>query len=174
MFVTKLNLADPSKPSGFTLIELLVAITIVGIPFAVAAFRIASFAAFPFGKELVDARAVGEDRILGTSLANLLWIILAGLWAADVSTASALLLGSATLASTDIIKRSFSPDLSPARDQLVCRVTVLALSVFTFLLASFPAGLVIYWTWNNLLSVIQQYVIMKRAGVAIGRKAGAT
>ncbi len=46
--------------------------------------------------------------------------------------------------------------------------------IFTFLLASFPAGLVIYWTWNNLLSVIQQYVIMKRAGVTIGRKAGAT
>jgi YidC/Oxa1 family membrane protein insertase len=46
--------------------------------------------------------------------------------------------------------------------------------IFTFLLASFPAGLVIYWTWNNLLSVIQQYVIMKRAGVAIGRNAGPT
>ena len=29
---------------------------------------------------------------------------------------------------------------------------------FTFLLASFPAGLVIYWAWNNLLSVIQQSV----------------
>jgi ribosome biogenesis GTP-binding protein YsxC/EngB len=29
---------------------------------------------------------------------------------------------------------------------------------FTFLLASFPAGLVLYWTWNNLLSVLQQGV----------------
>jgi len=38
---------------------------------------------------------------------------------------------------------------------------------FTFLLASFPAGLVIYWAWNNLLSVIQQYVIMRRQGVKI-------
>ena len=38
---------------------------------------------------------------------------------------------------------------------------------FTFLLASFPAGLVIYWTWNNLLSIIQQYVIMRRQGVKI-------
>jgi YidC/Oxa1 family membrane protein insertase len=39
---------------------------------------------------------------------------------------------------------------------------------FTFLLASFPAGLVIYWTWNNLLSMAQQWLIMKRMGVKVG------
>jgi YidC/Oxa1 family membrane protein insertase len=33
--------------------------------------------------------------------------------------------------------------------------------IFTFMLASFPAGLVIYWTWNNLLSIAQQYWIMR-------------
>jgi YidC/Oxa1 family membrane protein insertase len=38
---------------------------------------------------------------------------------------------------------------------------------FTFLLARFPAGLVIYWAWNNTLSVIQQSVIMSRQGVEI-------
>ncbi len=38
---------------------------------------------------------------------------------------------------------------------------------FTFLLAPFPAGLVIYWAWNNLLSIIQQWVIMKRQGVKV-------
>ena len=38
---------------------------------------------------------------------------------------------------------------------------------FTFLLASFPAGLVIYWAWNNFLSVLQQYVIMRRLGVKV-------
>src|SRR5512144_82772 len=37
--------------------------------------------------------------------------------------------------------------------------------VFTFMLAHFPAGLVIYWTWNNILSIIQQWVIMRRMGV---------
>ena len=57
-------------------------ITIVGIPFAYAAFRIAGFAAFPFGKELVDSREMGEKRVVGTSLANFLWIILAGIWLA--------------------------------------------------------------------------------------------
>ncbi len=39
--------------------------------------------------------------------------------------------------------------------------------LFTFLLATFPAGLVIYWTWNNLLSMLQQWVIMRRMGVKI-------
>ena len=38
---------------------------------------------------------------------------------------------------------------------------------FTYLLCSFPAGLVIYWTWNNLLSVLQQWVIMRRQGVEV-------
>ncbi|MBO0661646.1 membrane protein insertase YidC [Jiella sp. MQZ9-1] len=39
--------------------------------------------------------------------------------------------------------------------------------IFTFMLAAFPAGLVIYWTWNNTLSIIQQSVIMKRNGAKI-------
>ncbi|MDB5523686.1 MAG: oxaA [Rhizobium sp.] len=39
--------------------------------------------------------------------------------------------------------------------------------VFTFMLGSFPAGLVIYWAWNNTLSVLQQGVIMKRNGAKI-------
>lgn len=39
--------------------------------------------------------------------------------------------------------------------------------IFTFMLATFPAGLVIYWTWNNFLSVVQQSFIMKRHGVKI-------
>lgn len=40
--------------------------------------------------------------------------------------------------------------------------------VFTFLLANFSAGLVIYWAWNNMLSILQQWVIMRRMGVKIG------
>ncbi|WP_314090310.1 membrane protein insertase YidC [Shinella sp. M31] len=39
--------------------------------------------------------------------------------------------------------------------------------IFTFMLATFPAGLVIYWAWNNTLSIIQQGIIMKRHGVKI-------
>jgi YidC/Oxa1 family membrane protein insertase len=39
--------------------------------------------------------------------------------------------------------------------------------IFTFMLANFPVGLVIYWSWNNLLSIIQQVVIMKSTGTPI-------
>jgi YidC/Oxa1 family membrane protein insertase len=39
--------------------------------------------------------------------------------------------------------------------------------IFTFMLAGFPAGLVIYWAWNNLLSVLQQSFIMRRNGVKV-------
>jgi YidC/Oxa1 family membrane protein insertase len=39
--------------------------------------------------------------------------------------------------------------------------------IFTFMLASFSAGLVIYWAWNNLLSVIQQSIIMRKNGAKI-------
>ena len=39
--------------------------------------------------------------------------------------------------------------------------------LFTFMLASFPAGLVIYWAWNNSLSITQQWIIMRRQGVKV-------
>ena len=39
--------------------------------------------------------------------------------------------------------------------------------IFTFMLASFPAGLVIYWAWNNTLSVLQQSYIMRKNGAKI-------
>src|SRR6202012_3578171 len=39
--------------------------------------------------------------------------------------------------------------------------------IFTFMLAGFPAGLVIYWAGNNTLSVLQQSLIMRRNGVKV-------
>jgi hypothetical protein len=39
--------------------------------------------------------------------------------------------------------------------------------LFTFLLASFSVGLVIYWAWNNVLSLLQQYTIMRKNGADI-------
>ena len=39
--------------------------------------------------------------------------------------------------------------------------------IFTFMFATFPAGLVIYYTWTNLLTVLQQYFIMRREGVEV-------
>jgi YidC/Oxa1 family membrane protein insertase len=39
--------------------------------------------------------------------------------------------------------------------------------LFTFMLASFPSGLVIYWAWNNILSLLQQYAIMRKNGTEV-------
>lgn len=65
---------------AWLLAGVILAISVIGIPWAFAAFRIALFAAFPFGHTLVDARAVGESRVPGTGIANILWIVFAGLW----------------------------------------------------------------------------------------------
>ncbi|NKB48840.1 MAG: membrane protein insertase YidC [Alphaproteobacteria bacterium] len=59
--------------------------------------------------------------------------------------------------------------LNPApADPIQARMFMLMPIMFMFFLANFPVGLVIYWTWNNLLSVTQQYIIMRRMGVAVG------
>jgi len=73
-------------------------------------------------------------------------IILAGLWAADVSTASALLMGSATLVLGDIIKplRSRRAAAAPAcglSEQAICRITVLVLSGVTLALSLLVSGI---------------------------------
>lgn len=67
---------------GWAILGLVLCCTVIGIPFGIAAFRIAGFAAFPFGRELVDARLLGEKRLTGTTAANVLWVVLAGVWLA--------------------------------------------------------------------------------------------
>ena len=39
--------------------------------------------------------------------------------------------------------------------------------MFTFMLGGFASGLVIYWAWSNILSIAQQWLIMKKNGVEI-------
>ena len=53
----------------------------------------------------------------------------------------------------------------PPTDQIQAQIFRLLPLLFTVLFAAFPAGLVIYWTWSNALSILQQYVIMRRQGV---------
>jgi SSS family solute:Na+ symporter len=67
-------------------------------------------------------------------------LVLAGLWAADVSTASALLVGSATLVVGDLVKRFVAPDLEEKEERAISRISVLVLSVFTYVLAYFVSG----------------------------------
>ena len=48
-------------------------------------------------------------------------------------------------------------------DPVQAKMFMLLPFVFTYMLASFPAGLVIYWAWNNTLSILQQWIIMRQA-----------
>ena len=50
----------------------------------------------------------------------------------------------------------------PAADPIQRKIFAFMPFVFTFIMAPFAAGLLIYWAWNNMLSILQQYVIMHR------------
>lgn len=77
---------------GWWLAGLLAAITIIGIPFSIAAFRIGTFSFWPFGREIVD-RPESEAGKLLILLGNIVWIILGGIWLALAHLFFALLLG---------------------------------------------------------------------------------
>ena len=54
------------------------AITIVGLPWVPAAWRIAGFSYWPFGRQIVEHEKAGA----GSVLLNILWLVLAGWWLA--------------------------------------------------------------------------------------------
>ena len=66
------------------------------------------------------------------------------------------------MGATMLLQTKLNPQ--PA-DPVQAKVMMFLPLMFIFLFATFPAGLVIYWTWNNVLSIGQQWVIMKRMGV---------
>lgn len=53
----------------------------------------------------------------------------------------------------------------PAPDPMQQRIFTFLPIIFTFTMGGFPAGLVIYWSWNNLLTIAQQSLIMKRTSL---------
>ncbi|CAN7367259.1 membrane protein insertase YidC [Brevundimonas sp. LjRoot202] len=57
------------------------------------------------------------------------------------------------------LQMSMSPQ---APDPMQRRIFQFMPIVFTFIMATFPAGLLIYWAWSNILTIFQQYVIMHR------------
>jgi YidC/Oxa1 family membrane protein insertase len=58
--------------------------------------------------------------------------------------------------------------MNPApNDPVQARMFALMPLIMTFMFAAFPVGLVIYYTWNNMLSTGQQYMMMKREGVPV-------
>ncbi len=65
---------------------------------------------------------------------------------------------------TQFVQTKMNPaPADPATAQMFTYMPIM----FTFMFASFPAGLVIYYTWSNLLTMTQQYVMMRRHGVEI-------
>ena len=50
----------------------------------------------------------------------------------------------------------------PAPDPMQRKIFAFMPVVFTFIMAGFPAGLLIYWGWSNVLTIFQQYIIMHR------------
>ncbi|GGB57038.1 membrane protein insertase YidC [Tistrella bauzanensis] len=68
------------------------------------------------------------------------------------------------MAITMFLQQKLNP--APA-DPMQAKVMMFLPVMFLFLFAGFPAGLVVYWTWNNLLSIGQQWLIMRRMGVKV-------
>ena len=50
----------------------------------------------------------------------------------------------------------------PAADPVQRQIFQFMPLLFTFIMAPFAAGLLIYWAWSNILTILQQYVIMHR------------
>ena len=63
-----------------------------------------------------------------------------------------------------LIQKHFNP---PPQDQIQKDIANFMPWIITFVLAKFPSGLVIYWTFSNLISVIQQYAIMRSMNVPV-------
>lgn len=63
---------------GYAVAGLICCILIITIPWGIASFRIANYALWPFGREVIDKPGAGTGSLLG----NIIWIIVAGLWLA--------------------------------------------------------------------------------------------
>ena len=63
---------------AYVLLGLLAVVFIITIPFAIPAFRLAGFALWPFGRVLVRKPVAGA----GSTLGNVVWILIAGIWLA--------------------------------------------------------------------------------------------
>jgi uncharacterized membrane protein YccF (DUF307 family) len=73
---------------GYFAAGLVLCITIIGIPFGIAAFRIGVYALWPFGYTTVERRDAGAPSLVG----NVLWLILAGWWLALAHIATGIVL----------------------------------------------------------------------------------
>jgi uncharacterized membrane protein YccF (DUF307 family) len=63
---------------AYLLVGLVWCVTIIGIPFGIASFRIGVFALWPFGRTVVQKPGAGA----GSAIGNVIWLILSGIWLA--------------------------------------------------------------------------------------------
>ena len=54
----------------------------------------------------------------------------------------------------------------PPPDPIQAKIFMMLPFIFTFLLATFPSGMVVYWTINNILSIAQQYILLRKQSKA--------
>ncbi|MBW4718979.1 YccF domain-containing protein [Saccharothrix obliqua] len=73
---------------GYVLTGILCCILIITIPWGLAAFRIANYALWPFGRTVVDRPGAGAPSLIG----NVIWIVVAGIWLAIGHLVSGVLL----------------------------------------------------------------------------------
>jgi uncharacterized membrane protein YccF (DUF307 family) len=73
---------------AYMLAGIICCLLIITIPWGIASFRMASYAAWPFGRELVDKPTAGILSFLG----NVIWVIVAGWWIALTHVATGILL----------------------------------------------------------------------------------
>ena len=81
---------------GWLIASIIMAITIIGIPWARAAFNIAAYTLFPFGSRAVSRNAYTGQEDIGTGplgvIGNIIWLVLAGWWLALGHVVTAVLL----------------------------------------------------------------------------------
>jgi len=80
-------------------------------------------------------------------------------WIEDLSSADPLYILPVLMGISMYAQQKLNP--APT-DPMQAKIFLTLPFVFTFLFATFPSGLVLYWVTNNILSIAQQYVINKR------------
>jgi YidC/Oxa1 family membrane protein insertase len=78
------------------------------------------------------------------------------LWVTDLSVADPYYVFPVLMGATMFLQQRLTPSMGDPMQQ---KIMMFLPIVFTFLFISFPAGLVIYWTVNNILTITQQYYI---------------
>ena len=81
------------------------------------------------------------------------------LWLADLSSKDPLYITPIIMGVTMVIQQKMSP---PANDPMQRKIMMFLPIIFTFLFLGFPSGLVIYWLVNNVLSIFQQWLMMRK------------